>query len=186
MNPSNIPNLICLARIALVVPIVQFIVQTEYLLSLLLIAIAGLSDILDGYLAKRNDWRSKLGSLLDPAADKILLVSLFITLFRMELIPFWLTLIVILRDVMIFFGLGLYRYFVDIPEMNPTRISKFNTFAQLAFVLFVIASQIVLFPFAYLSMLFGALVSVTAIVSGLDYWISWSILAKKKIYQNGD
>ena len=109
MNPSNIPNLICLARIALVVPIVQFIVQTEYLLSLLLIAIAGLSDILDGYLAKRNDWRSKLGSLLDPAADKILLVSLFITLFRMELIPFWLTLIVILRDVMIIFGLGLLR-----------------------------------------------------------------------------
>ena len=186
MNPSNIPNLICLARIALVVPIVQFILQTEFFLALLLIAIAGLSDILDGYLAKRNNWRSKLGALLDPAADKILLVSLFIVLFRMELIPFWLTLIVILRDVMIIFGLGLYRYFVGIPEMNPTRISKFNTFTQLAFVLLIITSQIILFPFAYLSMLFGALVSVTSIVSGLDYWISWSIVAKKKIYQNGN
>ncbi len=68
MNTSNIPNLICLVRIALVVPIVQFMVQTEFLLSLLLIAIAGLSDILDGYLAKRNNWRTKLGSLLDPVA----------------------------------------------------------------------------------------------------------------------
>ncbi len=154
MRVSNIPNLICLARIVLVIPIVRSLWQEQFLLSLLLIIIAGLSDILDGYLAKKNNWRSYLGAVLDPAADKILLVSLFLTLQSMGLIPLWLTLTVIARDLMIVFGLSLYRYFVGVPEPKPTRISKFNTTLQLA-------------------------------LSGLDYWIIWSIEAKKKIYQSG-
>ena len=185
MSPSNIPNLICFARIALVIPIIRLLWQEQFLLSLLLILIAGLSDILDGYLAKKNNWRSYLGAVLDPAADKILLVSLFITLQSMDLIPLWLTLTVILRDLMIVFGLGLYRYFVGVPQPKPTRISKFNTLLQLAFIILVILAQGIQFPFAILSMVCGSLVFVTSILSGLDYWIIWSIAAKKKIYQSG-
>ena len=185
MSPSNIPNLICFARIALVIPIIRLLFQEQFLLSLLLILVAGLSDILDGYLAKKNNWRSYLGAVLDPAADKILLVSLFITLQSMDLIPFWLTLTVILRDLMIVFGLSLYRYFVDVPQPNPTRISKFNTLLQLVFIILVILAQGIQFPFAILSMVCGSLVFVTSILSGLDYWIIWSIAAKKKIYQSG-
>ena len=185
MSPSNIPNLICFARIALVIPIIRLLWQEQFLLSLLLILIAGLSDILDGYLAKKNNWRSYLGAVLDPAADKILLVSLFLTLQSMDLIPLWLTLTVILRDLMIVFGLSLYRYFVDVPQPNPTRISKFNTLLQLAFIILVILAQGIQFPFAILSMVCGSLVFVTSILSGLDYWIIWSIKAKKKIYQSG-
>ena len=185
MSPSNIPNLICFARIALVIPIIRLLWQEQFLLSLLLILIAGLSDILDGYLAKKNNWRSYLGAVLDPAADKILLVSLFITLQSMNLIPLWLTLTVILRDLMIVFGLSLYRYFVGVPQPKPTRISKFNTLLQLAFIILVILAQGIQFPFAILSMVCGSLVFVTSILSGLDYWIIWSIKAKKKIYQSG-
>ena len=185
MSPSNIPNLICFARIALVIPIIRLLWQEQFLLSLLLILIAGLSDILDGYLAKKNNWRSYLGAVLDPAADKILLVSLFLTLQSMDLIPLWLTLTVILRDLMIVFGLGLYRYFVGVPQPKPTRISKFNTLLQLAFIILVILAQGIQFPFAILSMVCGSLVFVTSILSGLDYWIIWSIAAKKKIYQSG-
>ena len=185
MSPSNIPNLICFARIVLVIPIIRLLWQEQFLLSLLLILIAGLSDILDGYLAKKNNWRSYLGAVLDPAADKILLVSLFITLQSMDLIPLWLTLTVILRDLMIVFGLGLYRYFVGVPQPKPTRISKFNTLLQLAFIILVILAQGIQFPFAILSMVCGSLVFVTSILSGLDYWIIWSIAAKKKIYQSG-
>ena len=185
MSPSNIPNLICFARIALVIPIIRLLWQEQFLLSLLLILIAGLSDILDGYLAKKNNWRSYLGAVLDPAADKILLVSLFLTLQSMDLIPLWLTLTVILRDLMIVFGLSLYRYFVGVPQPKPTRISKFNTLLQLAFIILVILAQGIQFPFVILSMVCGSLVFVTSILSGLDYWIIWSIKAKKKIYQSG-
>ena len=185
MSPSNIPNLICFARIALVIPIIRLLFQEQFLLSLLLILVAGLSDILDGYLAKKNNWRSYLGAVLDPAADKILLVSLFLTLQSMDLIPLWLTLTVILRDLMIVFGLSLYRYFVGVPQPKPTRISKYNTLLQLAFIILVILAQGIQFPFAILSMVCGSLVFVTSILSGLDYWIIWSIAAKKKIYQSG-
>jgi len=186
LRASNIPNLICLARIVLVIPIIRSLSQEQFLLSLLLIVIAGLSDILDGYLAKRNNWRSYLGSVLDPAADKILLVSLFLTLQSMGLIPLWLTLTVIMRDCMIIFGLSLYRYFVGVPQPKPTSISKFNTLLQMTFIVLVILAQGVQFPFAILSMICGSLVFVTSILSGLDYWIIWSIDAKKKIYQTGE
>ena len=185
MRASNIPNLICLARIILVIPIIRSLWQEQFLLSLLLIIIAGLSDILDGYLAKKNNWRSYLGAVLDPAADKILLVSLFLTLQSMSLIPLWLTLTVIARDLMIIFGLSLYRYFVEVPQPKPTRISKLNTTLQLAFIILVILTQSVQFPFEILAMVCGSLVFVTSILSGLDYWIIWSIEAKKKIYQSG-
>jgi len=160
--------------------------QEQFLFSLLLIVIAGLSDILDGYLAKKNNWRSYLGSVLDPAADKILLVSLFLTLQSMDLIPLWLTLTVIMRDIMIVFGLGLYRYFVGVPQPKPTSISKLNTTLQLAFIVMVILAQGIQFPFEILSMICGSLVFVTSILSGLDYWIVWSIDAKRKIHQTGD
>ncbi len=185
MRASSIPNLICLARIVLVIPIIRSLWQEQFMLSLLLIIIAGLSDILDGYLAKKNNWRSYLGSVLDPAADKILLVSLFLTLQSMDLIPLWLTLTVITRDLMIVFGLSLYRYFVGVPKPKPTRISKLNTTIQLVFIIFVILAQGVQFPFEILAMVCGSLVFVTSILSGLDYWIIWSIEAKKKIYQSG-
>ena len=178
---SYIPNAICILRIILVIPIIDFLWDKQYENALVLIAIAGISDFLDGFLAKKNNWRSKLGAALDPAADKILLVSLFVVLYLMDLIPFWLMATVLMRDIMILFGLSLYYYFIEKPRPDPTFISKLNTFLQIFFILFVIAGQI-FNPYLDLLVQFtGALVFLTSILSGLDYWISWSINAKKII-----
>tara|TARA_B100000482_G_scaffold191459_1_gene176668 strand:- start:207 stop:758 length:552 start_codon:yes stop_codon:yes gene_type:complete len=178
---SYIPNAICILRIILVIPIIDFLWDKQYENALGLIAIAGISDFLDGFLAKRNNWRSKLGAALDPAADKILLVSVFVTLYFMDLIPFWLMATVLMRDFMILFGLALYYYFIEKPNPNPSFISKFNTNLQIFFVLFVIAGQIFSSNFDLLIQFTGALVFLTSILSGMDYWISWSIKAKQII-----
>ena len=184
MTLSFIPNFICIVRIILIIPIVFLLWNQDYHLSLFLIAIAGLSDFLDGFLAKRNNWRSELGAMLDPTADKLLLVSLFITLYKMNLIPYWLTVSVIMRDAMIIFGLSLYRYFIGKPKLLPSQISKVNTFIQIIFVLLVIGGQIL--EILYIpTVIFGSIVFVTSILSGLDYWIRWSLEAKKRINFNG-
>ena len=107
---SYIPNTICIVRMVIVIPIIIFLWNKQYLNALLLIAVAGLSDFLDGFLAKTYNWRTNIGAALDPAADKILLVSMFITLYLMGLIPYWLTAVVIIRDVMILFGLFSVSY----------------------------------------------------------------------------
>ncbi len=181
LRMSYIPNAICILRIILVIPIIDFLWDKQYENALGLIAIAGISDFLDGFLAKRNNWRSKLGATLDPAADKILLVSVFVTLYFMDLIPFWLMATVLMRDFMILFGLALYYYFIEKPNPNPSFISKFNTNLQIFFVLFVIAGQIFSSNFDLLIQFTGALVFLTSILSGMDYWISWSIKAKQII-----
>ena len=178
---SYIPNAICILRIILVIPIIDFLWDKQYENALGLIAISGISDFLDGFLAKRNNWRSKLGAALDPAADKILLVSVFVTLYFMDLIPFWLMATVLMRDFMILFGLALYYYFIEKPNPNPSFISKFNTNLQIFFVLFVIAGQIFSSNFGLLIQFTGSLVFLTSILSGMDYWISWSIKAKQII-----
>jgi cardiolipin synthase len=160
---SYIPNAICILRIILVIPIIDFLWDKQYENALGLIAIAGISDFLDGFLAKRNNWRSNLGAALDPAADKILLVT------------------VLMRDFMILFGLALYYYFIEKPNPNPSFVSKLNTNLQIFFVLFVIAGQIFSSNFDLIIHFTGSLVFLTSILSGMDYWISWSIKAKQII-----
>ncbi len=182
---SYIPNAICIFRMILVIPIVFYLINKQFQSSLILIAIAGISDFFDGFLARKNDWRSDLGAELDPAADKILLLSLFISLYIMQLIPFWLMAVVIMRDLMIAFGLFLYNFFIERPKSNPSFISKLNTFIQIFFILFLIASQILIVPFEVLSLILGAIVLVTSILSCMDYWITWSMKAKNILSKSG-
>ncbi len=182
---SYIPNAICIFRIILVVPIVIYLTDEKYINTLILIALAGISDFLDGFLARKNNWRSELGATLDPIADKLLLISVFISLYLMQLIPYWLTAVVIMRDVMIGFGLFLFNYFVEKPKSRPTFISKLNTFLQIFFLLFVIVSQVIIQPFQTLALILGAVVFVTSVLSCLDYWITWSIKAKNILSQSG-
>ena len=176
-----IPNLLSAFRMVAFLPVIILFSSEFYLSSFFLFAAAAWSDFLDGFLAKKNNWRSKLGAALDPAADKILLVSLFIVLYLIDLIPFWLMATVLMRDIMILFGLSLYYYFIEKPKPDPTFISKLNTLLQIFFVLFVIAGQIFNPNLDLLVQFTGALVFLTSILSGLDYWISWSINAKKII-----
>ena len=109
MKVVTVPNLICLLRIALTVPIVVLLAEGRYGQTLVLFAIAAASDILDGYLAKTFGWSSELGKVLDPLADKLLLVSVFITLAVIGLVPVWLAAIAVLRDVVIGVGACIYK-----------------------------------------------------------------------------
>jgi cardiolipin synthase (CMP-forming) len=177
LRPADIPNAICVLRMALVAPIVCALLTGHFALGLALVVIAGLSDGLDGWLAKRFDWRSRLGGLLDPLADKLLLVSLFITLAWLGLLPWWLAGVVIGRDLVIVTGGVVYSWLVAPVQPEPSRASKFNTLAQLALVIGILAQQALRLPLDAVLTLAGALVLVTSVVSGMDYVIRWSARA---------
>lgn len=177
--PRHIPNAICILRIGLVVPIVWTLVTERYLASLALICFAGFSDGLDGYLAKRYSWQSRLGGLLDPFADKLMLISLFVALAWSGLSPVWLTAVVVLRDLVIVGGATAYERLVGEVEPRPTRVSKLNTGLQITYVLAVIAAEALGQPSAQLVLMLGAGVLVASVVSGLDYVLTWSARARR-------
>lgn len=176
---AQIPNAICILRILLVVPIVASLVQGRYLLALALIFVAGFSDALDGFLAKRFDWGSWLGGILDPFADKLLLVSVFLALAWLGLAPLWLTAVVLIRDLVIVAGALAYHYFIGRVNANPTKISKLNTGLQLLYILLVVAGAATAWPLATPVLLAGAGVFLTSVVSGLDYVLTWSARARQ-------
>ncbi len=171
---SNIPNAICLLRIALVVPIVFTIWTGDYVLALILIFIAGVSDGADGFLAKRFDWRTRLGGILDPAADKTLLVSVFLSLALVGLVPVWLAAVAIGRDLVISVGAWVYTVTVGPVQPEPSKISKINTTVQLLYLLSVLGNAAIGWPSLVSLTLLGAAVLFTSVVSGLDYVIRWS------------
>lgn len=178
MNLSWIPNAICIVRILLIVPLVAALLSGAYTTALILIVVAGLSDGLDGFLARTFDWRTRLGSLLDPAADKLLVVSALLTLTRLEFVPLGLAVIVVLRDVVIVSGALMYQRVAGKLEGEPTLISKLNTLFQLIFIVLTIASAQWGQPGAGLLTLLGATVVFTSITSGLNYVLIWSRRAR--------
>lgn len=179
MKPRDIPNVISLLRILLVIPIMVLLAREQYLMVLLLFAVAGFSDGLDGYLARRFDWRSRLGALLDPLGDKVLLVGVYLVLGWNGLLPGWLVALVILRDVLIVGGALAYRKLCGQLKMEPTVISKVNTLLQILLGLIVIASAL-LWPLpAWLLPGMIVLVAVTTAWSGVDYVLRWSLRARR-------
>lgn len=138
-------------------------------MALLLIAIAGLSDALDGYLARRFDWRTRLGGLLDPAADKLLMFSCFVTLTWMGWVPVWFTAIVIGRDVIIIAGTVVYQVLVAPVHGEPTRASKVNTVFQILFILLTIGHAWLGWPPIVVVEVLGAAILVTIVISTVQY-----------------
>lgn len=172
-----LPNLICVARILLTAPIVYYLISGEYPTAFLLIIIAGFSDGLDGYLARRFGWTSRIGGLLDPLADKLLFVSVFASLTWTELVPLWLFAVVIARDVVIVSGAVAYEFLIGPVEPNPSKVGKLNTMLALLYLLFVMTDQIYGWPPQVTILICGAGVLVVSLVSGLDYVLTWSRLA---------
>ena len=177
MSWRFLPNAICIARMLLVAPLVSLIVDGQYAAALLVLLVAGFSDGLDGFLAKRFDWRTRLGGLLDPAADKLLLVSAFVSLSYVGLVPVELTLIVIGRDVLIVVGAVCYQFFIAPVQGEPSAISKLNTACQLAMVFFALTHAAYAWPPAVSLLVLGSTVVFTSIVSGLNYVLRWSVRA---------
>ena len=178
MSLSWLPNAISLLRIALIAPILMFMLDGEYGWALGLFILAGFSDGLDGYLAVRFGWSTRLGGLLDPAADKLLITGMFITLAYTQQIPIWLAAIVILRDVVIVAGAMAYNFIVKPVPGEPTRISKLNTALQMLFVLFVLSRAGFNWPDKITITVLGASVLATVVISGVDYVWSWSRRAR--------
>ncbi len=129
-----------------------------------------MSDAADGFLAKRNGWQSELGAVLDPAADKLLLVTVFVTLAYLELVPLWLMAAAVARDAVIVLGALLYRLCFGPLSVRPSVVSKFNTLCQAAFIMAVVGQSGILdCRRRGWSCVLGALVFVTVVVSGIDY-----------------
>lgn len=165
----HLPNLICLIRIALVWPIATALHAEEHFRALALFVIAGLSDGVDGYLAKRFNWTSELGKVLDPLADKLLLVTVFVETAWLGLVPWWLTAAVVARDVLIGLGAITFRVWFGPLRGRPTVFSKINTGMQLLYLAALMVTVALGFPPHEVLDALAIVVFATTVFSGLNY-----------------
>lgn len=169
----SIPNLITLGRL-LSVPILIWLVLVDALRpALFLFAIAGLSDAADGFIAKRFDQRSMLGALLDPIADKAMLVSLFVTLGVARHLPAWLVILVVFRDVMIVGGFLFLIALGQRMRFDPLIISKVNTAAQIGLIGVTLGRLAFSINDHQLGLALTYLVGATTLLSGGAYMVRW-------------
>lgn len=174
MKLSSLPNLICVLRILLVAPILWTLAQALYGWTLLLFIVAALSDGLDGLLAKRFGWASELGKFLDPLADKLLLVAVYVSLAVLGLAPAWLAATVVLRDLVIGAGAAIFRIRFGPLNGRPTVISKVNTVCQLAYVVIVVTGQALGGVPEWMVSAATGVVFITTLASGYDYVMTYA------------
>ena len=167
----NLPNLITLARLLCVPLAIWLIVEARFGFAFWVFVAAGVSDALDGWIAKRWDQRTPLGALLDPIADKALLAAVYITLGFAGELPSWLVILVVLRDLLIVGGY-LLSHGADAPQ--PLFISKVNTLVQIALVGFVLARLGLGIDDEWLTSILVAIAGVTTVWSGLSYLVRWA------------
>jgi cardiolipin synthase (CMP-forming) len=165
----HLPNIICLIRIGLIWPILLSLQQGTYQTTLALFFVAAMSDGLDGFLAKRFGWTSRLGKILDPAADKLLLISVFLVATWLGLIPRWLTAAAVGRDFMIILGAIAYRLVVGPLHGRPLISSKINTLLQLLYVLLIVVYAAYGLPPHNMLDALAYLTLLTIVVSGYGY-----------------
>ena len=170
----HLPNLICVLRLALIWPVLATLHAGQYLAALALFVAAAVSDGLDGYLAKRFRWTSELGKFLDPLADKLLLMAVFIECAWLELVPWWLTAAVVARDVLIGLGALTFRLWFGPLHGRPTRLSKVNTGAQLLYVMLVLLSAAEQLPPHEVLDAAALVTFATTVISGLHYVATFS------------
>ncbi|MGA8387213.1 MAG: CDP-alcohol phosphatidyltransferase family protein [Pseudolabrys sp.] len=171
----SIPNLITLGRILLVPVVVWAIASGEQYIwiAFVLFLAAGVSDAVDGYLAKRFQMTTELGAYLDPLADKALIVSIYLTLGIKDLIPGWLVILVVSRDIMIV-GAVMLSWLVGIPiKVKPLLVSKLNTVAQIVFACVVLGTVGFSYPLPTLTLVLMALVATLTLLSVAAYVAEW-------------
>lgn len=180
----HIPNIISVFRILLIIPIALLLHHQSWTNAFILILIAGISDALDGFLARVFNWQSRLGSFLDPIADKLLLIVIFISLVQKGIIPLWLAVLVIGRDLIILLGATACQLITRKLEMSPLFISKVNTALQILFILLMMYHL----AFSNLSrqLIEGMqiAVAITTVLSGIAYIVIWSSNTKEELTRN--
>jgi len=174
---SLLPNLITLARLLAVPVTVYLLLESAYTAAFWLFVVAGLSDALDGYLAKRLGVQSEIGAYFDPLADKALIVGVFVTLGYIGHVAVWLVFLIAFRDLLIIGGALLFQTVTQSLKMAPLMISKLNTVAQIALASVVLAELGLGLSVPYLAPTLIYLVAATTFVSGAAYVVKWGWLA---------
>jgi cardiolipin synthase len=181
----NIPNLLTFIRIIFVPLLVIFLINGRFFEAFLVFTLAGLTDGLDGLLARWLRQKTRMGAILDPIADKLLLNSSYVVLGVMGLLPDWLAVIVISRDIIIVFGVLILYLFQKGVEIRPTILSKFTTLFQLGTV-FIVLLDYELKIFYKLFPLLWSATAVLTVCSGIHYMaIGLGIFQKNEIKKNG-
>lgn len=170
----HLPNVLTLIRLALIAPFLVSLYQQQYVPAFYIFILAGCTDGLDGWLARHFQWQSLFGSFIDPLADKLLIASSFISLAIIGKLPWWLVILVFLRDLTISFGVVAWYWLVQRKlNFKPTNLSKINTVLQITLL------TLCLFELAYSKLipyLIETLILLTAITTAstyIDYVLTW-------------
>jgi len=155
--------------------LILFLMERNYGVAALLFLVAGITDALDGWFAKRFDCVTRLGTILDPIADKMLIITAYIVLALLGDIPLWLVLIVGFRDLGIVGGYLILQTFHDEMPPQPSLLSKLNTLAQITFVLIVMINKLGWVPLSSVVDVLLWVVAITTLVSGAHYIYRWFI-----------
>lgn len=174
MNLSILPNLLTMARFVAVPPLVWMLLTGQYRWALVLAVAAGLSDLLDGWIARRYNWQSRFGGLADPLADKFMMLASYLTLAWLAELPWWLVWLILSRDLVIVIGGIVYHFRFERVTAEPTQLSRFNTFCQVLLLWFVLVHLAVLrLPSAALDGLVG-LVAALCVMTLIQYVWIWT------------
>ena len=169
----TIPNLITIGRLVIVPLVVVMIGHGEWLWAFALFLAAGISDAVDGFIARRFDMRSEFGAYIDPLADKALLVSIYVTLALEQVVPAWVAIVVVSRDLMILAAIAVSRLMDKRVAIQPLTISKINTAAQIAFAALVLAAKAWGVAAVAPTIWGAALVAALTVASGVTYLARW-------------
>lgn len=164
----NIPNSLTILRILLIPVYVGFLIYQRFDAAMFVLLVAGITDALDGTIARAANQRTRLGAFLDPLADKLLLTSGFVTLSTIHLIPSWVTILVVSRDAMLLLGTAVAQFTETNIDIAPTFLGKGATFLQLSYVLLVIFLSSRQMDLSMLSPLLITMVAFT-VSSGCHY-----------------
>ncbi len=170
---QQLPNLISLTRLLAVPVVVYLILQDQLLPAFWVFVAAGISDAVDGALAKRLDLVSEIGAYLDPLADKALLVGVYVTLGYVGHVPVWLVILIVFRDVLIVGGAILFQTLTHSLRMEPLFISKVNTVAQITLAAAVLARPALGVTLDAVPEMLTFIVAITTFLSGAAYVIKW-------------
>jgi len=181
MSLWYLPNLITGLRFLLVLPVVTALLKENYQLAFYLFVIAGLSDGVDGLLARYYGWTSHLGALLDPIADKLLLIGSFITFTWLGKVPWSVTAVVVARDLWIMLGALAYRFWIGPLDYRPLAVSKLNTILQLSLVLLLLIHLGFLALPVLLLQGIAVLMFSTTLLSFVQYTWHWGLRAYRHV-----
>ena len=180
-----LPNALTLSRLLLAGPLGYFILQEHYEWALGTGLVAGVTDALDGFFARRLGVHSRLGAALDPIADKVIVTVAFICFAHTGLIPWYVALVVIARDLVIVLGAACYHWLIGAFEFSATRLSKANMFIQISFCSLVLAAQVATWIPQGAITAGSAAVLFIAGASGADYVLKWSVKAMQQGKEKG-